>query len=153
VLLLAYFPHMHLRGKSFRYTAEYPDGQTEILLDVPRWDFNWQHRYVLAEPKRLPRGTVVRCMAVYDNSADNPSNPDPSVTVLAGKQSWDEMFNGYFEWALADQDLTQPPTVGQAMLRWLATRSRPIFLVSTLGILGLYVLLRHRRMRAHSASK
>jgi peroxiredoxin len=107
VLLLAFFPHMHLRGKSFRYDALYPDGSEEILLDVPRWDFNWQHRYVLAEPKRLPAGSRLRCTAVFDNSPANPANPDPSATVRAGTQSWDEMFNGYFDVVLADQDRTR----------------------------------------------
>ena len=108
VLLLAFFPHMHLRGKSFRYEAVYPDGAEEILLDVPRFDFGWQFRYALAEPKRLPAGSLLRCTAVYDNSKDNPANPDPSAVVRAGTQSWDEMFNGYFDVALADQDLTRP---------------------------------------------
>ncbi len=108
VLLLAFFPHMHLRGKSFRYEAVYPDGREEILLDVPRFDFAWQFRYVLAEPKRLPAGSRLRCTAVYDNSKANPANPDPSQTVLTGTQSWEEMFNGYFDVALADQDLTRP---------------------------------------------
>ena len=104
-LLLSMFPHMHLRGKSFRYVAEYPDGQSEILLDVPAYDFNWQHRYEPVEPKRLPAGTVVRCIAIYDNSSSNWSNPNPSATVRAGQQSWDEMFNGFFDIALADQDM------------------------------------------------
>jgi hypothetical protein len=108
VLLLSMFPHMHLRGKSFRYEAVYGNGETEILLDVPRYDFNWQHIYVLAEPKRLPAGTLLRCTAVYDNSAGNLANPDPSATVRTGPQSWDEMFNGYFDVVLADQDLTAP---------------------------------------------
>lgn len=114
VLLLAMFPHMHLRGKSFRYEAAYPDGAREVLLDVPRFDFNWQNRYELAEPKRLPAGTALRCVAHYDNSADNPNNPDPDATVRTGQQSWDEMFNGYFEFALADQDLTRPTARGPA---------------------------------------
>ena len=108
VLLLSMFPHMHLRGKSFRYEATYPDGTTEILLDVPRYDFNWQHIYVLADPKRLPAGTLLTCTAVYDNSAGNPANPDPTAIVRTGPQSWDEMFNGYFDIVLADQDLTAP---------------------------------------------
>jgi peroxiredoxin len=108
VLLLSMFPHMHLRGKSFRYEATYPDGTTEVLLDVPRYDFNWQNRYVLAEPKLLPAGTVLRCIAHYDNSAANPANPDPGATVHIGPQSTDEMFNGYYELVLADQDLTRP---------------------------------------------
>src|SRR5262249_46310929 len=95
VLLLAFFPHMHLRGKSFRYEVVYPDGAREILLNVPRYDFAWQNRYVLAEPKRLPAGATMHCVAHYDNSAGNPVNPDPDATVRTGRQSWDEMFNGY----------------------------------------------------------
>jgi peroxiredoxin len=102
LLLLAMFPHMHLRGKSFRYEAIYPDGSQETLLNVPRWDFAWQHRYELAEPKRLPAGTVLRCIAHYDNSAANPANPNPGETVRTGPRSEDEMFNGYYDVALAE---------------------------------------------------
>jgi hypothetical protein len=83
----ALMPHMHLRGKSMRVEA---DG--EVLLNVPQFDFNWQHRYVLAEPKQLKKGTVIVCTAVYDNTAANPNNPDPSVDVRDGRQSSDEMF-------------------------------------------------------------
>jgi hypothetical protein len=110
-LLLSMLPHMHLRGKSFRYTAEYPDGTSEVLLDVPAYDFNWQHRYELAEPKRIPTGTVIRCTAVFDNSAGNPFNPDPNATVRAGLQSNDEMFNGY---VLADQDMPAERAAAEA---------------------------------------
>lgn len=102
LLLVAMFPHLHLRGKSFRYEAAYPDGTTEVLLNVPRWDFAWQHRYELAEPKRLPRGTTLRCIAHYDNSASNPANPAPSATVRTGPRSEDEMFNGYYDVATAE---------------------------------------------------
>ena len=116
MLLLGMFPHMHLRGKSFRYEAELPDGRQETLLDVPRWDFNWQHRYELAEPKLLPAGTTVRCVAVYDNSAANPANPDPSATVRAGSQSWDEMFNGYLDVARVDEDRSSAPWPSRAAL-------------------------------------
>jgi peroxiredoxin len=128
-LLLSMFPHMHLRGKSFRYTAEYPDGATEVLLDVPGYDFNWQHRYELDQPRRLPAGTVLRCTAVYDNSTANPSNPNPDATVKAGAQSTDEMFNGYFDIALADQDL-------QAELA-AANRKRTRSLVMLAGVCTL----------------
>jgi len=100
-MVLSFFPHMHLRGKSFRYEVVFPDGTEEILLEVPHYDFNWQHRYVLAEPRRLPAGTLIRCVALYDNSAANPVNPDPSATVIAGPQTTDEMFNGYFDVVLA----------------------------------------------------
>ena len=150
VLLLALFPHMHLRGKSFRYEAVYPDGNTEILLDVPRYDFNWQNRYELAEPKRLPAGTTLRCTAHYDNSAGNPFNPDPSATVRAGPQSWDEMFNGYFDVALAEQDLTRPMSVGDVLLAALRGpfHSVPVGVVSVCGVL---VLLR-RKLRKQSST-
>jgi peroxiredoxin len=146
LLLLAFFPHMHLRGKSFRYEAFYPDGGSEILLDVPRYDFNWQNRYELAEPKRLPAGSRLRCTAVYDNSADNPANPDPSAEVHTGKQSWDEMFNGYFEVVLADEDLSRPipwrPRIGEAARRIF----RPGFSILLLAVGGLY--LSRRRVAA-----
>ncbi|HMF11789.1 MAG TPA: redoxin domain-containing protein, partial [Gemmataceae bacterium] len=102
VQLLSMFPHGHWRARSFRYEAIYPDGDREILLDVPRYEFTWQNAYILAEPKRLPRGTIVRCLARYDNSSGNPVNPDPDQEVSAGPQSTDEMFNGYFDWVLVD---------------------------------------------------
>jgi peroxiredoxin len=108
LLVLALFPHMHLRGKSFRYEVVHPDGSEEVLLDVPRYDFNWQHRYELARPLRVAAGSLIRCTAVFDNSADNPANPDPTAEVRAGVQSWEEMFNGYWDVALADEDLTAP---------------------------------------------
>jgi peroxiredoxin len=139
VLLLSLFPHMHLRGKSFLYEALYANGEVEVLLDVPRYDFNWQHSYILAKPKRLPAGTRLRCTAVYDNSAGNPANPDPSATVLTGTQSWEEMFNGYFDVVLADQDLTRPIPWYAAL--WASARPyfRPgnCFLVVLVG--GLYL--------------
>jgi mono/diheme cytochrome c family protein len=145
-LLLAMFPHMHLRGKSFRYEAVFPDGTIEVLLDVPRYDFNWQHRYVLAEPKRLPAGTSLRCIAHYDNSSANPFNPDPTVTVHTGLQSWDEMFNGYFEWALADQDLTQQPSPASAFINFIRKTFQPLNLALALvPAAGLFLVLNRRR--------
>jgi hypothetical protein len=87
---------MHLRGKAFRYEAQYPNGKSEILLDVPKYDFNWQLRYEFAEPKLIPKGTVVRCTAIFDNSDENPNNPDPSKIVRWGQQSWEEMMIGFF---------------------------------------------------------
>lgn len=89
-------PHMHMRGKSFTFAARYPDKRTEILLDVPRFDFNWQIQYDLAEPKLMPKGTVLECVAHYDNSAKNPANPDPNAVVTFGEQTWNEMMIGWF---------------------------------------------------------
>jgi hypothetical protein len=96
VTLLSLTPHMHLRGKAFRYDATYPDGTTETLLDVPKYDFNWQLRYEFAEPKLMPKGTIVKCTAAYDNSVSNPNNPDPTKQIRWGQQSWDEMMIGFF---------------------------------------------------------
>ena len=91
-------PHMHVRGKAFKYEAEFPDGTKRVLLDVPRYDFNWQLSYTLAEPLKLPAGTRVRTTAVFDNSANNPANPDPAATVRWGPQTVNEMMLGYLEY-------------------------------------------------------
>ena len=87
---------MHVRGKAFRYTAVFPGGEREILLDVPHYDFNWQNSYELANPKLLTKGTKLFCEAWYDNSDGNLANPDPSKTVRWGDQTWEEMMIGYF---------------------------------------------------------
>lgn len=100
-VMFALFPHMHLRGKSFRYTAKYPNGETEVLLDVPHYDFNWQNAYEFTAAKPMPAGTVLECVAHFDNSKENPANPDPTRTVTWGDQTWDEMMIGYFDMALA----------------------------------------------------
>jgi thiol-disulfide isomerase/thioredoxin len=90
--MVSLFPHMHTRGKSWECRVSYPDGKTETVLKVPRYDFNWQHTYRLAEPLVLPRGARFQCVAHYDNSKDNPANPDPTKEVKWGPQTWDEMF-------------------------------------------------------------
>lgn len=106
-LMLAMFPHMHLRGKSFRYTAQYPDGTNEILLDIPRYDFNWQNSYIFPKPKPMPAGTKLHCVAHFDNSEENLANPDATKEVTWGDQTWEEMMIGYFDMVLADQDLSR----------------------------------------------
>jgi thiol-disulfide isomerase/thioredoxin len=98
IRLLSLTPHMHLRGKSFEFSAHYPDGRTEILLSVPRYDFNWQSVYRLAEPKAMPKGTEIHCEAHYDNSRANLANPDPTRTVTWGEQSEDEMMIGFVDY-------------------------------------------------------
>ena len=104
--LHALTPHMHYRGKSFRFEALYPNGSREILLDVPKFDFNWQNTYRLIKPKLMPEGTLLRCTAAFDNSAGNLSNPDSSIPVKWGEQTWEEMMIGYFEGVFLNQDLT-----------------------------------------------
>ncbi|MFA6242192.1 MAG: redoxin family protein [Candidatus Hydrogenedentales bacterium] len=88
-------PHMHYRGKDFDYVAQYPDGTSEMLLSVPKYDFNWQTLYRFKKPVMLPAGTRIVCTGAFDNSAANPSNPDPSVWVGFGEQTFEEMFIGY----------------------------------------------------------
>ncbi|MEZ0275376.1 MAG: histidine kinase, partial [Roseimicrobium sp.] len=97
MLFSAFMAHMHVRGKAFKYEVTYPDGKTETLLDIPRYDFNWQLAYDYKQPKFVPRGSVVKITAIYDNSTGNPANPDPKKEVRWGSQTFDEMMIGYIE--------------------------------------------------------
>jgi peroxiredoxin len=119
--VLSFFPHMHLRGKSFQYTASYPDGHNEVLLSVPAYDFGWQSVYRLAEPKRVPKGTRIECLAHFDNSAKNPANPDPTTTVRWGEQTFEEMMIGYLD-CVAEAPAEKEPA-----------RERPVSTVKPLG--------------------
>ena len=85
------FPHTHVRGKRWSYTLDLPDGSSRTILSVPRYDFNWQTYYMFREPLRIPKGARIRSTAWYDNSAANRSNPDPTVDVKWGDQTWEEM--------------------------------------------------------------
>lgn len=103
-------PHLHTRGVGFSYEAIYPDGKKEMLLDVPHFDFNWQNSYELAEPKVLPKGTQLHCVAYFDNSSANLANPNPNQAVTWGEQTWEEMMIGYFDRTSASEDrLPHPP--------------------------------------------
>jgi peroxiredoxin len=102
-ILWSLLPHMHLRGKSFEYRAVYPDGKSEVLLSVPRYDFGWQANYRLAKPLRLPAGTRIECTAFFDNSKENPNNPDPKVSVHWGDQTWEEMMIGFVDYTVASE--------------------------------------------------
>ena len=107
-LILSFMPHMHLRGVSAKYVATYPDGKRETLLSVPDYDFNWQSVYRLAEPLRVPKGTKLTWTGWWDNSADNPRNPDPTKEVRWGLQTWDEMQNGWMELVVAAEVAVLP---------------------------------------------
>jgi hypothetical protein len=89
--LFGLFPHTHLRGKKWQYVLELPDGTQQVVLDVPRYDFNWQTYYMFRRPIEVPAGAKLRAYAWYDNSAGNPSNPDPTIEVHWGDQTWEEM--------------------------------------------------------------
>ena len=106
-LLTSLTPHMHVRGKDMTYIAHYPDGTSETLLSVPKYDFNWQLTYELAQPKLIPAGTKMEVIAHYDNSANNKANPDPSKEVKWGDQTWEEMMIGFWS-SVAERPATAP---------------------------------------------
>ena len=112
--LLSFFPHMHLRGKRFEYDIVHDDGSIETLLRV-NYHFHWQLSYKLAEPRLLKAGTKLRAIAWYDNSKNNPHNPDPTKTVVWGDQTTDEMMVGFFDVA-----------VPAAMDKWKYFESRKV---------------------------
>jgi hypothetical protein len=107
--LYAVYPHMHLRGKSMLLKATYPDGTSEVLLDVPTYDFKWQQKFNFAAPKHLPAGTVVEVIATFDNSANNPYNPAPDKEVRWGDQTYEEMMIGFL-------DVSIPSTLDKKLL-------------------------------------
>ena len=95
--IVSFMPHMHLRGKDFEFKAVYPTGESQVLLQVPNYSFSWQLVYVPQGDIAIPKGTKLHCIAHYDNSANNPYNPDPSKSITWGDQSWDEMMIGFFD--------------------------------------------------------
>ncbi len=99
-LLLSFFPHMHLRGKTFEYNILEPGGKARTLLRISHYDFYWQLSYRLAEPISLKAGTMLQAVATFDNSKNNPHNPDPESAVTWGEQTWAEMMVGFFDVAV-----------------------------------------------------
>jgi hypothetical protein len=98
--LVDLMPHMHLRGKDFEYKLVFPTGETQTILRVPKFDFNWQLFYYLDQQMVLPKGTRIECTAHFDNSPNNPANPDAKAEVKWGDQSWEEMMIGWFDLAI-----------------------------------------------------
>ncbi len=106
--LLSFFPHMHLRGQAFEYNILHPDGTTETLLRLNHYHFHWQLSYRLAEPRFLKAGTKLQAVSWFDNTEDNPHNPDPNVEVRWGGQTYEEMMVGFFDVAVpANMDKEQ----------------------------------------------
>jgi hypothetical protein len=110
--IISFLPHMHVRGKAARYELT-SDGKTRNLLDVPRYDFNWQLNYVLQKPLPVKAGDVITYTAWFDNSSKNPANPDPTKTVNWGLQTFEEMHLGYIEYIIPGQK----PGEGKAPLK------------------------------------
>ncbi|HLY16655.1 MAG TPA: hypothetical protein VKR61_05500 [Bryobacteraceae bacterium] len=100
VRIVDLMPHMHVRGKDFTYTVVYPDGRSEVVLRVPKYNFNWQLVYREQDPLFLPKGARLECVAHFDNSPNNPANPDPRKEVRWGPQTWEEMMIGWFDYTL-----------------------------------------------------
>jgi len=112
VTLISFMPHMHYRGKDFLYRVVFPDGRTETLLSVPKYDFTWQTLYVLEKPLQLPKGTRIDCTAHFDNSARNKYNPDATQEVRWGDQTWEEMMIGWIGLMATVQE--SPPAAGSS---------------------------------------
>ncbi|MBC7982416.1 MAG: hypothetical protein H7Y02_01030 [Candidatus Obscuribacterales bacterium] len=110
VLIYKFTPHSHFRGSASNFVATYTDGREEVLLSVPRYDFNWQTAYELKEPKVLPAGTKLTHTTVYDNSVQNPANPDPNIEVRWGEQSWEEMLYGNVRLRYLDEVVSESKT-------------------------------------------
>jgi len=110
--IVSFSPHMHLRGKDYLYRAIYPDGRSEILLSVPKYNFSWQVYYYPVAPLPMPKGTKIEAIAHFDNSTRNALNPDPTRAVRFGEQTWDEMMNGFFDYIVDSQSLTKTKAGG-----------------------------------------
>lgn len=113
--LYSLLPHSHYRGKNSSYTLEYPDGRKELLLSVPNYDFNWQTSYEFVEPVAVPAGSRLHHQTTYDNSKQNPGNPDPNRAVRWGQQSWDEMLYGSFVYTWDGETVENQINEGQRM--------------------------------------
>jgi cytochrome c553 len=111
-------PHMHLRGKDMKMTAYYPDGRSEVLINVPKYSFNWQANYYLKTPKAMPKGTRIEVVAHFDNSTKNKYNPDPTKPVRFGDPTYDEMMIGFVDFTNDAQNLVKADAAGkEAMLK------------------------------------
>ena len=126
VNVISFFPHMHTRGTDMDLVAHYPNGESQSLINIPEYDFDWQLFYYPQTPVALPAGTRLDIVAHYDNSAGNPTNPDPTVNVRFGTQTNDEMLFNVFEF-IADEGVSPKPasdeTRRDALLASLPTGS------------------------------
>ena len=105
---------MHLRGKAMKFEAFYPDGRSEILIDVPNYSFSWQTVYYLKKPVSIPKGTKLVVTALFDNSLNNKYNPDPKQTVRFGDPTYDDMMIGWISYTVDKQRLRDETALNRA---------------------------------------
>jgi hypothetical protein len=113
ITLYGFTPHMHLRGKDKAWFITYPDGRQETLLNIPKYDFNWQFYYELQQPLKIPGGSTLTAIAHYNNTAKNKYNPAPDKEVYWSEQSWDEMYCPFIVYTVDSESLSKkgaPPT-------------------------------------------
>src|SRR5262249_40388921 len=108
--LISAAPHMHVRGKAMEYKVFYPDGRSEVLLNVPRYDFSWQTIYKFQQPMAIPKGTRFMVTGYFDNSGRNKNNPDPARAVRFGEPTYDEMMTGFIEYTVDSQSIKPSAT-------------------------------------------
>lgn len=140
--------HMHLRGKSFVLRLQPPGGEPRTALEIPRYDFNWQRTYSLAHPIDVARGTKAECIGIWDNSAANPTNPDPTVEVVWGFYSNNEMLIGDCKYVAANEHLGLNVRDGRAERR---VRPGIVFSIACAGMAGATLLVVLMRRRSTSA--
>jgi len=138
VQVLSYFPHMHQRGASVKYTLLYPDGKNEVVLDVPQYSYDWQWIYQLSDPKDIPAGTLLQVDARWDNSAANPRNPNPDVDLHFGEGTDDEMLVGFVDYVVKDGVRPPPVAIMSELRRLMGARqaSSESYLVTS-GMMSL----------------
>ncbi len=138
--ILAFSPHLHLRGKSMRYDLTYPDGRKETLLNVPKFNFNWQWQYYPTEAIDVPAGSRLDVIAVWDNSSDNPANPDPSQEIIFRGNTFNEMFVGFFEAIEKNGVYHRPPPAKEKILAMLSEHdAEDTYFVGGFLPFGMYV--------------
>ena len=138
--ILAFSPHLHVRGKAMRYDVTYPDGSQDTLLDVPMYNFNWQWLYYPEEPVLIPKGSRLNVTAAWDNSAGNPANPDPSQQIIYRGDTFSEMFVGFFEAVQTHGVYHQASDPTSRLTQLLSTHpAQDTYLVSGFLPIGLYV--------------
>ncbi len=134
IQIISYEPRMHFRGREMTYIAHYPNGTRETLLEVPRYDFNYQWRYQLVEPKPIAAGTEIEMIARLDNSASNRNNPDPEAIVRFGPESDDEMAVGSFMYFSEERVEPLRGDPGRRIAEWIEAHPEASYFRGTMRL-------------------